>query len=102
MKALLLSIAVAGFSLAALVPAGAADAKPIKAKYYCNKGQTLRVVFQGNKAVVTPKGGEPITLKQGMAADGFYYAKGKYSLRGRGNAATWTAGRKAFNCTSPS
>lgn len=101
MKAALLSLAAAGFALAALVPAGAADAKPIKAKYYCNKGQTLRVVFQANKATVTPKGGEPVTLKQGMAADGFLYAKGKYSLRGRGNAATWTAGRKSFSCTSP-
>lgn len=103
MKTALLSLAVAGFALAALVPAGGAEAKPIKAKYYCKKGQTLKVVFQGNKAVVTPKGGAPITLKQAMAADGFYYVKGKYSLRGRGNNATWTAGRaKPLNCTSPS
>jgi len=103
MKTALLSIAVAGFSIAALMPAGAADAKPIKAKYYCSKGQTLRVVFQGNKAVVTPKGGAPITLRQAMAADGFYYVKGRHSLRGRGNTATWTAGRaKPLNCTSPS
>ncbi|MFP5330627.1 MAG: MliC family protein, partial [Alphaproteobacteria bacterium] len=71
-------------------------------KYYCNKGVTLRVVFDRNKATVTPKGGEPITLKQGMAADGFLYAKGKYSLRGRGNTATWTVGsKKPLNCTSP-
>ena len=105
MKIALLTLAVAGFSLVALVPVGAADAakKPIKAKYHCNKGQTLRVVFQGNTATVTPKGGKAVTLKQAMAADGFLYSKGKYSLRGRGNKATWTAGyNKPLNCTSPS
>ena len=103
MKTTMLSLAVAGFALGALVPIGAADAakKPIKAKYYCNKGQSLKVVFQGDWATVTPKGGKPVSLKQAMTADGFLYAKGKYSLRGRGNKATWTAGRaKPLNCTS--
>ena len=101
MKTTLLSLAVAGFALSALVPLGAADAKPIKAKYYCSKGQSLKVVFHANKAVVTPKGGEPITLRQAMTADGFLYAKGKYSLRGRGNKATWTAGKaKPLKCSS--
>ena len=103
MKTTLLSLAVAGFALSALVPAGAADAakKPIKAKYYCNKGQSLKVVFQGSTATVTPKGGKAVTLRQAMAADGFLYAKGKYSLRGRGSKATWTAGRnKPLKCTS--
>lgn len=105
MKPALLILGVAGFALSALVPAGAADAakKPIKAKYHCKKGPALKVVFQGNKAIVTPKGGEPVTLKQAMAADGFLYAKGKYSLRGRGNDATWTVGRaKPLKCTSRS
>lgn len=104
MKTAFLSLAAAAFAAAALVPAGAADAakKPIKAKYYCDKGETLRVVFQGNVATVTPKSGKAVTLRQGMAADGFYYAKGKYSLRGRGNKATWTVGRaKPLKCSSP-
>lgn len=103
MKTALLTLAVAGFALSALVPVGAADAakKPIKAKYSCSKGKSLKVVFQGNKAVVTPKGGETVTLKQARTANGFLYAKGKYSLRGRGNNATWTAGRhKPLKCTS--
>ena len=104
MKTAYLSLAVAGFAIAALVPAAAADAsrKPIKAKYHCNKGETLRVVFQGGTATVTPKGGKAVTLRQAMAADGFFYAKGKYSLRGRGNKATWTVGRaKPLKCSSP-
>ena len=104
MKTAFLSLAAAAVALSALAPTAAADAakKPIKAKYYCNKGQTLRVVFQGKTATVTPRGGKAVTLKQGMAADGFYYSKGKYSLRGRGNKATWTAGyAKPLKCNSP-
>jgi membrane-bound inhibitor of C-type lysozyme len=105
-KTVLLSLAVVSFSLSGLVPAGAADAagaKPIKAKYFCSKGQSLKVVFQGGKAIVTPKGGKTIALRQGMAADGFLYSKGKYSLRGRGDDATWTTGRgKPLNCTARS
>jgi membrane-bound inhibitor of C-type lysozyme len=95
-------LTVASLAISALLPAGAADAagtKPITAKYFCNKGQSLKVVFQGSKAIVTPKGGETITLPQGMAADGFLYSKGKYSLRGRGDDATWTSGRgKPLGC----
>jgi len=102
MKAALLSLAVASFSFSMLVPAGAAHgagAKPIKAKYTCNRGPSLNVVFQGNKATVTPKGSKSVTLRQGMAADGFLYSKGKYSLRGKGDDVTWTTGRgKPLNC----
>jgi membrane-bound inhibitor of C-type lysozyme len=96
------SLAVASLAISALVSAATADAagaKPIKAKYLCSKGQSLKVVFQGSRAIVTPKGGKTITLRQAMAADGFRYSKGKYSLRGRGDDATWTTGRgKPLGC----
>ena len=83
-----------------LAPAGA-SARTITAKYTCNKGEKLTVVFKGSKATVTPKGGKTVTLRQAMAADGFYYTRSKYSLRGRGNEATWTVGRhKPLNCYS--
>ena len=101
MKAVSLSLAVAALVLNGLAFAAAADAraKPITAKYYCNKGKSLKVVFQGSKATVTPKGGKPVTLYQGMAADGFQYNKGKYTLRGRGDDATWSAGwSKPLHC----
>jgi membrane-bound inhibitor of C-type lysozyme len=102
MKRVLLSFAVASVALGGLVASTPAEAKKaITAKYYCNKGLTLKVVFQGNKAVVTPKGGKTVTLPQGMSADGFYYVKGKYSLRGRGDDATWSAGfSKPYSCTA--
>ena len=102
MRKLFLSLTAASLALGGLIPATVADAakKPIKAKYYCNRGQSLKVVFQGSKATVTPKwGGKTVTLPQGMSADGFYYVKGKYSLRGRGDDATWTMGQsKPFTC----
>lgn len=100
MKTVLLSMAVASFATAALVAAGTADAKaPIKATYTCDGGQTLKVVFEGDSALVTSKSGKPMALKQGMAADGFLYSDGKHSLRGRGNNATWTSGDyKPINC----
>jgi membrane-bound inhibitor of C-type lysozyme len=102
MKSMLLSLAVVSVALGGLAASSPAEAKKaITAKYYCNKGVTLKVVFQGNKAIVTPKGGKTVTLPQGMAADGFYYVKGKYSLRGRGNDATWSSGfSKPLSCTA--
>jgi membrane-bound inhibitor of C-type lysozyme len=96
------SLAVASFAMSVLVSAATADAagaKPIKAKYFCSKGQSLKVVFQGSKAIVTPKGGKTVTLRQTMTADGFRYSTGRYSLRGRGDDATWTTGRgKPLGC----
>jgi membrane-bound inhibitor of C-type lysozyme len=98
MKFALLSLAIAGLSVAALAPA---DAKPIKAKYYCNKGQSLKVVFQDSKATVTTSSGKTIKLRQSLAADGFSYSKGRYNLRGRSDWATWTTGKgKPLNCTA--
>ena len=98
MKALLMSLAVANLSLSGA--AGASSTKSITAKYSCSKGKWLKVTFKGNKAIVTPKGRDKVTLYQGMSADGFFYSKGKYSLRGKGNKATWTVrGSKPLSCT---
>lgn len=98
--------AVSSLVICAVVPdasAQVAAAKPIKAKYVCDKGQSLRVIFLGDKAFVTPKGGKTITLRHGITADGFLYSKGKYSLRGRGDDATWTVGaRKPVSCHAKS
>lgn len=104
MKAGLLTLMIASLSSVALVPAGAAHAakaKPINATYTCDKGQTLQVVFQGDRAVVTTKNSKAITLTQAMTADGFLYRDAKHSLRGRGDDATWTSGDyKPLHCTA--
>lgn len=89
-------LAAATFALGA---AQAADAKVITARFNCSKGRSLKVVFSGSKAIVTPKGGKSVTLRQSMAADGFAYSKGKYYLRGRGDWVAWTVGsKKPLNC----
>lgn len=102
MKAALLSLIVASFLTGGLVRSSAAEgasSRSIKAKYTCNKGQSLTVVFKGSKATVTPKGGKSIILSQSRTADGFLYTKSKYSLRGRGDNATWTVGgHKPLKC----
>jgi membrane-bound inhibitor of C-type lysozyme len=102
MKTVLLSLAVGWLLIGGLVPISAAQGastREIKAKYTCNKGEKLTVVFKGSKATVTPKGGKSVTLRQAMAADGFFYTTSRYSLRGRGNNATWSDRRhKPLNC----
>ena len=100
MKRALLRLIVASVALSGVVGASA-DAKSIKAKYYCNKGKSLKVVFQNNKATVTTNSGKTIKLRQSLAADGFSYSNGRYNLRGRSNWATWTTGHgKPLNCTA--
>jgi membrane-bound inhibitor of C-type lysozyme len=99
MKTGLLALAVASFALSAIVPAGSAEAKAIKAKYKCDRGQSLKVVFDGKYATVSPTNGKMVTLRQQMSGDGFLYTKGSYSLRGRGDNATWRTGQgKHLTC----
>jgi len=101
--AISLALAAGLGALVASGPAPASKPEAITAKYHCKKGPSLKVVFRGGKAAVTPKGGQTVILDQGMSADGFYYARGKYSLRGRGNTATWTAGKaKPLACIAKS
>lgn len=100
MRNVLLAVAATSLTLGTAA-ADASAAKPIKAKYVCNKGQSLKVVFQGSKATVTPTGGRTVTLRQGLSGDGFLYAKGKTTLRGRGDDATWTSSHgKPLSCTA--
>jgi membrane-bound inhibitor of C-type lysozyme len=94
-----MKLAVLSLIAATLAASGAhAASKPIKAMYDCEGGSTLKVVFKGGKATVTPEGSKSVVLKQSLAADGFSYTKGKYNLRGRGDDATWTTARHALQC----
>lgn len=61
--------------------------------FTCENGPRLTVVFEGNTAIVTPEGGDPITLPQSVTADGFMYMTPQHSLRGKGDDVTWTVGR---------
>ncbi|MGE5564315.1 MAG: MliC family protein [Bacillota bacterium] len=101
MKTALLSLAVAGVGMGA-PPGAAAAARPIVANYTCDRELSLKVVFSGSNAAVTLNGGRTVLLRQGLTADGFLYSSRKYSLRGRGNDAVWTAGAEPVNCKAKS
>jgi membrane-bound inhibitor of C-type lysozyme len=61
--------------------------------FVCDNGSSLDVLFGDGRATVTAARGGPIVLPQALAADGFLYATPQHSLRGKGNAVTWTVGR---------
>mgnify|MGYP005985317231 CR=1 FL=1 len=76
-------------------------------KYTCSRNTKLSVNFttmsneSGNKiAIINGFGKHAIILPNKAAASGFLYANGKYTLRGKGDKATWTVGRMApFQCS---
>ena len=92
------TFALAAAAAIAALASGAAEAST-KAKFICKGGSTLGVTFKGNKARVSVPGAEQVVLTQALAADGFLYTKGKYSLRGKGDKVTWKAGSaKPLDC----
>jgi len=76
-------------------------------KYTCDRGTKLSVNFTStqnnsdkNVAIVNGFGKQAIVLAYKPVASGFLYSNGKYTLRGKGNKATWTVGRMAdSHCT---
>jgi membrane-bound inhibitor of C-type lysozyme len=81
---------------AALLTACAAPpAGPATVVYTCDDGNALRVQFEGEAALVTLPDGNTLRLPQQPAASGIWYATPQYTLRGKGDDATWTIGRRA-------
>ena len=76
-------------------------------KYTCNRGTTLSINFTstGNEsdkrtAIINGFGKQAIILPNKTVASGFLYSNGKYTLRGKGDHATWTVGRMVpFQCS---
>jgi membrane-bound inhibitor of C-type lysozyme len=67
--------------------------------YACEGGLMLRVQFAHQRAHVTLPGGEELLLPQQRSGSGIAYGTPHYRLRGKGDAATWTAGdRKPVGC----
>ncbi len=63
--------------------------------YACEDGSRLKVVFEDNHAVVTQSGGKVLVLPQMPSGSGIRYATPRHELRGKGNDASWSVGRKA-------
>lgn len=63
--------------------------------YSCDEGRmTLRVRFTHDAAYVTLPSGEEVVLPQQPAASGMAYGTPQNELRGKGDEATWTTGRR--------
>jgi hypothetical protein len=96
MRALAL-IAVA--AAAATFAAGSANAST-RVRYDCGGKDSLVVVYTDDEARVT-LGHAKLTVYRKQVADGFLYSRKNYSLRGRGDKVTLTAGRtKPVTCTA--
>ncbi|WP_431025525.1 MliC family protein [Halomonas sp. H5] len=66
---------------------------PLGADYRCDDGSEFRITFEGDVARVT-QGGETIVLRNQRPASGMWYATPTHEFRGKGDAATWTVGRR--------
>jgi membrane-bound inhibitor of C-type lysozyme len=66
-------------------------------RYACDDGTVLAVRFNadGRTASVELPGQQPLVLLQQPAASGFRYETPQHSLRGKGDEAMWTVGRRA-------
>jgi membrane-bound inhibitor of C-type lysozyme len=67
-------------------------------RFTCTDGSTMRVQFRPDSATVQTRT-RTIMLAQAPAASGIRYEDGFHSLRGNGDALTFTSGRTApINC----
>ncbi len=81
-------------SAVALAACATSDATPT-VTYACDDGGTLRVRFEPDAARVTLADGTELRLPQQRVASGLWYATPQHELRGKGDDATWTVGRRA-------
>lgn len=85
--------------LAACATPGPATPPGRNVAYTCEDGTVLRVIFVSEGARVTTPDGQELVLPQQPAASGIWYANAQHALRGKGEEATWTVGRRVpTNC----
>lgn len=62
--------------------------------YQCEDVVRLSVRFESDQARVSLPDGAVLSLPQQRAASGFWYSSGLHTLRGKGDEAEWTVGRR--------
>ena len=72
------------------------EAQTHSANFICDGGQAMQVRFATDRAVLE-SGGVSVAMIQTRTADGYRYAGGGQSLRGRGDTATWTDKKGAIH-----
>jgi len=83
--------------LAALLLSGCAGAPKdaITARFACDTGETITVVFTAGHARLTDPQGRTADLVQQRSGSGYIYQGDGHGLRGKGREATWTHGDAA-------
>ena len=64
-----------------------------RARYSCDGGRLVSVIFSGGVARVFDGGGPPVVLDRRRARNGFWYESATHSIRGNGRMMTYTIGR---------
>lgn len=64
----------------------------ITARFACDTGETITVVFTDGRARLTDPQGRTATLTQQRSGSGYIYQGEGHGLRGKGREATWTHG----------
>jgi hypothetical protein len=77
-------------------PAPILETRNYNATFACDGGQQIKAHFAPYKAVLEAEGGS-VDMTQQPAADGFLYAGGGQSLRGKGYEAMWTDSKGAVH-----
>jgi hypothetical protein len=72
------------------------ETRNYNASFVCEGGQPMQVHFSPYNALLESPDGS-VAMTQQPAADGFSYAGGGQSLRGRGYEAMWTDGKGAVH-----
>ena len=108
-----LMMALLGFSALALTACSSSQVTKKQQVYRCERGSVLNITIiervyptslkgrhskirnltQATAAIVNVNGEQVATLPAEEVASGFKYSDGHYSLRGKGNEATWTVGK---------
>lgn len=65
------------------------------ARYVCDGGRRVTVVFSSGVARVFDGGGPPVVLDRRRVRNGFWYESATHSIRGSGRTMTYTIGRMA-------
>lgn len=81
--------------LAAILLAGGCMGGPgdRRARYSCDGGRQVSVIFSGGVARVFDGGGPPVVLDRRRARNGFWYESATHAIRGSGRTMTYTIGR---------
>lgn len=89
--------------VAALMLSGCATTESetdAEVSFSCERDRAISVIFGDGSARVRDAGGLDVRLPQRPAASGFLYQSATHSIRGKGDALTYTIGRMApMECT---